>query len=483
MPHIPGHNEAIADPKLAGYRVKTKSDQDRLKVLLDLASQYENMPGREFLPDPIDISEIPEDRLTSYSPSQERIFRRRAEARADRERFDKFMSETSPGDVLTAASFVPGVGEVLDFVNIPYTAVTGKDMYSGTPMGPKEASAWALGGILLPNIIQGVGQRLIRGSRQSQELGGEFLNNLMNVSEDGGNVANYIPDDLLSAPPSTRESISEALDDFLEESIALDPDFTLDAADQIRQASDVIKRGSSKNLFKNLPDQIPAGVTRDGKALGSYKFSYVASDPNKIVYELHDPAGIRQTGNDVAGIVLERPDEAFPWDMTFVVPDGQNSKTTFELLQKVTDQIKVGERFSASLSTDSYPLFLRLVDRSDAVVFTNAVQYRPLNQMGRKGAGKVKKGILGLTADETQKIQGTNAFLKEDDAFIFATKINANLPAGLTVKIEEPMKGLFQILFPIPVVERVAERTSKAFLRKGGYVVKKKRKKGYSVKK
>ena len=453
MPHEPGH------------RVRKRSDEEALQVLSALASQYPNLTD-------FDIPEVPEDRLTSYSPSQESIFEQRENLRAGKER----LSELTPEQVLTGASFIPGVGEVLDFANIPYTAVTGKDMFSGTPMGPKEASAWALGGLLVPNIIQGVGQRIMRGSRQSKELGGQFLNNLTTVTEDGGDVANYIPADLLDAPMSTRSEVAEAIEDHIEESIALDPDFTPEALVQLRRASEVLLQG--KNVGKNMPGRISAGKAGD-TPLGSYVFQ-ADNTPNSINYILEQPGGIM---NSDFGIGLSRADEASPWNMNLQVPAGQDQKATFKLLQEVTDQIKVGEKFRASLSSDSYPLFLRLVDRSKAVKFDpKDIRYEELNALGRRGTGEVTKGILGLTSEQTQLL---DTAMPKDQANEFKKIIDANLPAGLKAKVDDfgGTEDLKKILLPIPMVERVAERTSKAFLRKGGYVLKKKRKKGYGVKK
>jgi len=195
--------------------------------------------------------------------------------------------------ILQSLGMAPGSGEVLDLVNIPYAAATGTDLYTGQPMSTTEASAWGLGGILIPNLIQGVGQRLFRFSRTpAEKLGNEFLENLQTITPDGGDVKAYIPDELLNADPKTRQNVSLALDDFLEESIALDPDFTIDAADQIRDASDLIKRGNVKNLFKNLPDEIAAGTTKQGRDLGTYKFNPLDSSEDMITYQLYDGAGI-----------------------------------------------------------------------------------------------------------------------------------------------------------------------------------------------
>jgi hypothetical protein len=171
--------------------------------------------------------------------------------------------------------------------------------------------------------------------------------------------------------------------------------------------------------------------------------------------------------------------------MNLRVPPGQDQKATFKLLQEVTDQIKVGEKFRASLSSDSYPLFLRLVDRSKAVKFDpKDIKYDTLNPLGNRGKGTVKKGILGLTSEQTQLLLEGN--LTKDQANEFKKIIDSNLPAGLKTIVNvfpsQSSGGNHELLFPIPMVERVAERTSKAFLRKGGYVVKKKRKKGYSLK-
>ena len=103
--------------------------------------------------------------------------------------------------------------------------------------------------------------------------------------------------------------------------------------------------------------------------------------------------------------------------------------------------------------------------------------------MGRRGSGTVKKGILGLTSEQTQLL---NDAMPKDQANELKKIIDANLPAGLKAKVDDipqlPGSNLRVLKLPVPMVERVAERTSKAFLRKGGYVVKKKRKKGYSVK-
>ena len=58
----------------------------------------------------------------------------------------------------SAADFfqwVPGIGDVVDLVNIPHVAATGEDIYTGAPQTTTSAAGWGLGGLLLPNIIEG----------------------------------------------------------------------------------------------------------------------------------------------------------------------------------------------------------------------------------------------------------------------------------------------------------------------------------------
>jgi hypothetical protein len=415
-------------------------------------------------------------------------------------------------DVVGAADDVVRAADDPDLIGRPLTLSAGDELVGAADnVVPTTPSAYDIANAssTIDDLIDGVGTRLQYGRRtergftldESYDIGQKFFDNLRNLTPDGGDIQRYIPDELLNADPRVRADVAEALDDFLEEYIALSPNATVDVADQISDAVRAIEKGNVKSLFPNLPDEIAAGVTKQGRDLGTYKFNPLDSSEDMITYQLYDNAGfpIQETG-----VQLYRYDKTKPWDMSISVPAGQDSKTTFKLLQAVTDQVKVGERFTASLSSDSYPLFLRLVDRSNAVKFTGDIQYNFLNPLGRKGTGEVGKGILGLTPEQTQTLFTHQ--LNPSQAEDFLKIINRNMPDGLKAKIAinpqsgniNLMKGLspddfitdpnivggyFGIKFPVPEVERVAERTSKAFLRRGGYIVKKKRKKGYSVKK
>ena len=194
MPHIPGH------------RVVKKGEQEALDILSALANQYDLSGLSE-----IDTSEIPErrDRLTSYSPSQLNIFEQDANLRAGRQR----LSEVTPGQVLTGASMVPGVGEVLDFANIPYSAFTGKDMYSGQEMTPAEASAWAVGGLLIPNVISGVGKQVAKKIKDIPGVDKLFKN----LSDPQVDINSIVPDDIISADPKTKQRVLDNLEEMREE--------------------------------------------------------------------------------------------------------------------------------------------------------------------------------------------------------------------------------------------------------------------------
>ena len=407
------------------------------------------------------------------------------------------MNVRAADDVVGAADDVVRAADDPDLIGRPLTV-----------SAPPSAYDIANTSSTIDDLIDGVGTRLQYGRRtergftldESYDIGQKFFDNLRNLTPDGGDIQRYIPDELLNADPRVRADVAEALDDFLEEYITLAPNATVDVADQIADAVKAIEKGNVKSLFPNLPDEIAAGVTKQGRDLGTYKFNPLDSSEDMITYQLYDGAGIPIDGT---GVQLYRWDKTKPWDMSISVPVGQDSKTTFKLLQAVTDQVKVGERFTASLSSDSYPLFLRLVDRSNAVKFTGDIDYKFLNPIGRRGTGEVEKGILGLTAEQTQTL--LNHQLTPSQAEDFLKIINRNLPDGLKAKvatnphstinltkgvspddiITDPniAQGYFGIKLPVPEVERVAERTSKAFLRRGGYIVKKKRKKGYSVKK
>ena len=69
----------------------------------------------------------------------------------------KSMQEKGPMFASAADFFqyTPVVGDVVDLVNIPYVAATGEDIYTGAPQTTTSAAGWGLGGLLLPNIIEG----------------------------------------------------------------------------------------------------------------------------------------------------------------------------------------------------------------------------------------------------------------------------------------------------------------------------------------
>ena len=90
--------------------------------------------------------------------------------------------------VATTLSFAPVLGEVLDIINVPWAAATGTDMYTGREMSTSEASAWAAGGILIPNVLQKPTQWLVKqGAKNADDIKRiiqPHLKNIDNAPED-----------------------------------------------------------------------------------------------------------------------------------------------------------------------------------------------------------------------------------------------------------------------------------------------------------
>ena len=72
---------------------------------------------------------------------------------------------------LNKAGFVPVLGEILDIINVPWTAATGTDMYSGDDTSTLESAAWAAGGLIIPNVLQKPVQWLIKaGAKNANDI-------------------------------------------------------------------------------------------------------------------------------------------------------------------------------------------------------------------------------------------------------------------------------------------------------------------------
>lgn len=473
MPHVPGHTEP-------GFKVTTKSDEEALKMLQQLAEQYEGIGPQ--IPTPPESN----DKLYDYKDYELARNESRARAKLGQEAYDQFMDDLTVGNVLEATSMIPVVGEVLDFANIPYAYMTGKDMYSGDPMTAKEASAWAVGGLLVPNLFQSVGKRLRNVSRgPAKDYADDFINRLTLIGDEefgGGSVKDYIPKDIYDQPAEVRTQFADYIEDALKdmeadpEFMMLDPDETSIAFAEMRDLMDGIVKGNKGATAKAVADLKSPAI------IGDYHLNTQTLNSNNIDYEFKTSGVVSNN----LGIQLYRDAADMPWNMNFRTPPG-NTGETMELLQKVTDNIKVGETFKASLSSDSYPLMLRLVDRSENLQFVlDDVPYEKLNAWGRKGAGDLDKGILGLTPQETRDVIDGNVDVKDIQKVV--DKVNENLPQSfkdnnLRARIIGGSGG-FSVEFPVPTVKRVKERDpARRFgLKEGGYVVKKKRKKGYRVK-
>jgi len=67
--------------------------------------------------------------------------------------------------------YSPIIGEIVDLINIPYVASTGKDIYKGEPQSVQSAAAWGVGGLLLPNLIQKPAKWLIKqGAKNAEDI-------------------------------------------------------------------------------------------------------------------------------------------------------------------------------------------------------------------------------------------------------------------------------------------------------------------------
>ena len=67
--------------------------------------------------------------------------------------------------------YSPIIGEIVDLINIPYVAATGKDVYKGEPQSVQSAAAWGVGGLLLPNLIEKPAKWLIKqGAKNADDV-------------------------------------------------------------------------------------------------------------------------------------------------------------------------------------------------------------------------------------------------------------------------------------------------------------------------
>lgn len=67
--------------------------------------------------------------------------------------------------------YSPIIGEIVDLLNIPYVAATGKDVYKGEPQSVQSAAAWGVGGLLLPNLIEKPAKWLIKqGAKNADDV-------------------------------------------------------------------------------------------------------------------------------------------------------------------------------------------------------------------------------------------------------------------------------------------------------------------------
>ena len=67
--------------------------------------------------------------------------------------------------------YSPIIGEIVDLINIPYVASTGKDVYKGEPQSVQSAAAWGVGGLLLPNLIEKPAKWLIKqGAKNADDV-------------------------------------------------------------------------------------------------------------------------------------------------------------------------------------------------------------------------------------------------------------------------------------------------------------------------
>ena len=90
--------------------------------------------------------------------------------------------------IATTLSLAPVLGEVLDIINVPWVAATGTDMYTGQEMSTSEASAWAAGGLVIPNVLQRPTQWLVKqGAKNADDIKRiiqPHLKNIDNAPED-----------------------------------------------------------------------------------------------------------------------------------------------------------------------------------------------------------------------------------------------------------------------------------------------------------
>ena len=310
--------------------------------------------------------------------------------------------------------------------------------------------------------------------------------------------ASVLPDQIMfeNFPQADRNQIADVIDQTI---------FDASGFDALSPDLEELLMGVS-NVLRD-PGSLVRSLGYEPEIAGGWKLA-AGSNPNSFSYS--PPGG----GGYVSASKVQLSNRSM-WDLG-IMPSSSKSvgpRKNMQLIAELTDQIPIGESFGIiSASVDAYPLLVNASTRdriqiakagsdpihADDVNTTltklnqgdDIIHYRPLNGFGQGN-------FPTLTAEETDFLLNSGKYLGVRDSNVQVLSEADRAAAkdrmdGVLGKVNAYLnkKGFpdakvsddFEILLPYPELVATRPRKPGEVLRRGGYIAKKKRKKGYSIK-
>jgi hypothetical protein len=311
--------------------------------------------------------------------------------------------------------------------------------------------------------------------------------------------ASVLPDQIMfeNFPQAGRNEIADVIDQTIFETSGFDA-LSPDLEELLMGVSNVLRD----------PGSLVRSLGYKPEIAGGWKLA-AGSNPNSFLYS--PPGG----GGYVSASKVQLPNRSI-WDLG-IMPSSSKSvgpRKNMQLIAELTDQIPIGESFGIiSASVDAYPLLVNASTRdriqiakagSDQIYADDVnttltklnqgddiIHYRPLNGFGQGN-------FPTLTAEETDFLLNSGKYLGVRDSNVQVLSEADRAAAkdrmdGVLGKVNAYLnkKGFpdakvsddFEILLPYPELVATRPRKPGEVLRRGGYITKKKRKKGYGIKK
>ena len=343
-----------------------------------------------------------------------------------------------------------------------------------------------------------------RGLSESATSGSdELINNIRDAVKSNTSYgiidpASVLPDQIMfeNFPQAGRNEIADVIDQTIFETSGFDA-LSPDLEELLMGVSNVLRD----------PGSLVRSLGYKPEIAGGWKLA-AGSNPNSFLYS--PPSG----GGHVSASKIQLPNRSV-WDLGIMPSSSKRvgPKKNMQLIAELTDQIPIGETWGIiSASVDAYPLLVNASTRdriqiakagSDPIYVDdvnttltelnqgdNIIHYRPLNGFGQGN-------FPTLTAEETDFLINSGKYLGVRDSNVQVLSEADRAAAkdrmdGVLGKVNAYLnkKGFpdakvsddFEILLPYPELVATRPRKPGEVLRRGGYITKKKRKKGYSVK-